>query len=385
MTRKRFSYRLLALALTFGVAALPAPVFASGFQLIEQNASGLGNAFAGQAAGVKNASAIYFNPAALTRVKGWNFVASVEPIGVSTTFADTGSVGPSAGSFRFPVPMGNDGGDAGKWIPVPNGYLSGQVTREDLAGRRLQRAVRARDRLGPGVDGSLPRDEVEGRGVQRQPDDRDPAERYPLDRRRRELAAPQGGPRLERRVRQPLLRRRLPGARRPGAPRRGAGGAQGVDPRPARWPVGPRHRGAGPHHRRLERLGVERRRAAQARPAGARRHQLSLEGQARRRGNRDLHRRHRPRRVRTDRTHRRHDQRAVRFRPGQDDDRAAGHAVRGARPGRTTRSRSWPTGRAPAGTRSSRSTSSAPTARRSAACPSPSRTRGASASAGTSS
>ena len=128
MTRKRSSYRLLALALTFGVAALPAPVFASGFQLIEQNASGLGNAFAGQAAGVKNASAIYFNPAALTRVKGWNFVASVEPIGVGTTFADTGSVGASAGSFQFPVPFGNDGGDAGKWIPVPNGYLSGQVT-----------------------------------------------------------------------------------------------------------------------------------------------------------------------------------------------------------------------------------------------------------------
>ena len=84
MTVRRSSFRLLALVLTFGVAALPTPVFASGFQLVEQNASGLGNAFAGQAAGVKNASAIYFNPAALTRVKGWNLVASVEPIGVGS-------------------------------------------------------------------------------------------------------------------------------------------------------------------------------------------------------------------------------------------------------------------------------------------------------------
>ena len=126
MTR-RLMFRLLALALTFGVAALPAPLFASGFQLIEQNASGLGNAFAGQAAGVKNASAIYFNPAALTRVKGWNFVASVEPIGVGTTFTDSGSTVPQAGPFVFPVPLGNEGGDAGSWIPVPNGYLSGQV------------------------------------------------------------------------------------------------------------------------------------------------------------------------------------------------------------------------------------------------------------------
>jgi long-chain fatty acid transport protein len=128
MIGRRTSYRLLALTLTFGVAALPAPVLASGFQLIEQNASGIGNAFAGQAAGVKNASAIYFNPAALTRVKGWNLVASVEPIGISTKFTDTGSSVPSAGVFQFPVPLGDAGGDAGKWIPVPNGYLSGQVT-----------------------------------------------------------------------------------------------------------------------------------------------------------------------------------------------------------------------------------------------------------------
>ena len=127
MTGRRLPYRLLALTLTFGVAALPTPLFASGFQLVEQNASGLGNAYAGQAAGIKNAGAIHFNPAALTGVKGWNIVASVEPIGLSNTFADTGSTVPSAGSFVFPVALGNEGGDAGKWTPVPNLYASGQV------------------------------------------------------------------------------------------------------------------------------------------------------------------------------------------------------------------------------------------------------------------
>ena len=129
MTGRRTPFfRLLALILTFGVAALPVPVFASGFQLFEQNASGLGNAFAGQAAGVKDASAIHFNPAALTRVKGWNVVVSVEPIGLSNKFSDTGSTVPSAGPYVFPVPLGNEGDDAGGWIPVPNGYFSGQVT-----------------------------------------------------------------------------------------------------------------------------------------------------------------------------------------------------------------------------------------------------------------
>jgi long-chain fatty acid transport protein len=127
MTRRRSSFQVLALILTFGVAALPAPLFASGFQLVEQNASGLGNAYAGQAAGVKNASAIYFNPAALTRVPGWNVVVSLEPIGVGTTFNDSGSTRPSLGGVAFPVPAGGSGGDAGGWIPVPNGYVSGQV------------------------------------------------------------------------------------------------------------------------------------------------------------------------------------------------------------------------------------------------------------------
>jgi long-chain fatty acid transport protein len=128
MARRRSSFRLLALILTFGVAALPTQAFASGFQLFEQNASGLGNAYAGQAAGVKDASAIHFNAAALTRVKGWNVVVSVEPIGLSNEFSNTGSTVPQAGAYTFNVPLGNEGEDAGGWIPVPNAYVSGQVT-----------------------------------------------------------------------------------------------------------------------------------------------------------------------------------------------------------------------------------------------------------------
>jgi len=121
-------HKAMAIVVIGLFAAAPVPALASGFQLVEQNASGLGNAYAGQAAGARNASAIYFNPAALTRVKGWNVVTSAESIGVGTTFTDTGSSGPSAGAFQFPVSLGNDGGDAGKWVPVPNAYVSGQLT-----------------------------------------------------------------------------------------------------------------------------------------------------------------------------------------------------------------------------------------------------------------
>lgn len=127
MIRRRLVFRWAATLLAFAAAALPTPVLASGFQLLEQNASGLGNAYAGQAAGIKNAGAIFFNPAALTRVPGWNIVVSVEPIGLGTTFVDSGSRVPSASGIPFPVPLGNDGGDAGGWIPVPNAYVSGPV------------------------------------------------------------------------------------------------------------------------------------------------------------------------------------------------------------------------------------------------------------------
>jgi long-chain fatty acid transport protein len=95
---------LRCLALCLAVAALPAALHASGFQLIEQNGSGLGYAFAGQAAGVRDASAVFFNP-----------------------FSDRSSSRPSLPGMTLPVPPGSSGGNAGAWTPVPNGYFSWRV------------------------------------------------------------------------------------------------------------------------------------------------------------------------------------------------------------------------------------------------------------------
>jgi long-chain fatty acid transport protein len=118
---------LLAVALA---ANTPPAAEASGFQLVEQNGSGLGNAYAGQAAGVRDASAIFFNPAALTRINGRQFVVSVDPIGVGTDFTDASSGQPYlpvGAGLVLPVSAGGSGGDAGGWVPVPNGYLSWRV------------------------------------------------------------------------------------------------------------------------------------------------------------------------------------------------------------------------------------------------------------------
>ncbi len=111
--------------------------WASGFQLIEQNASGLGNAYAGQAAAAENASTIFYNPAGMTRIKGKSFVVGGAYVGINTTFNNTNSrvpVLPAQPPSALPVPLGSTGGNAGAWNPVPNAYLSWQVADKVWAG-----------------------------------------------------------------------------------------------------------------------------------------------------------------------------------------------------------------------------------------------------------
>lgn len=90
---------------------------ASGFQLTEQNASGLGNAFAGSAAVAEDASTIFYNPAGMTQLKAREVSGGLTAIGTSFKFSNDGS---SVGALDG---TGN-GGDGGNWGFVPNGYLS---------------------------------------------------------------------------------------------------------------------------------------------------------------------------------------------------------------------------------------------------------------------
>ncbi len=115
--------------IAFGAAAQGAG--ASGFALIEQNASGLGNAYAGQAAAAENASTIYFNPAGMTLLNGRQVSATISAIRPNTEFTDNGG---SRSPFAATLPLGNNGGDAGGWNYVPNGYLSWQLTPRLWAG-----------------------------------------------------------------------------------------------------------------------------------------------------------------------------------------------------------------------------------------------------------
>ena len=70
MKRDRFNRTCLAAAVAgIGCAMGGSQALAAGFALSEQNASGLGHAYAGGAAAAEDVSTIYFNPAGLVRLQ----------------------------------------------------------------------------------------------------------------------------------------------------------------------------------------------------------------------------------------------------------------------------------------------------------------------------
>jgi len=96
---------------------------AAGFQLLEQNASGLGNAYAGSAAVAENASTIFYNPAGMTQLKDREFSTGLTAVGTSFKFNDTGSsVGFLTGT--------STGGDGGGWGFIPNAYMSWALNKD---------------------------------------------------------------------------------------------------------------------------------------------------------------------------------------------------------------------------------------------------------------
>jgi len=92
---------------------------ASAFQLWEQSASGVGNAYAGSAAVADNASMAFYNPAGLTQLTGFQFSAGVAGVGPSYKFRNDGGSSPIGGG---------NGSDAGSWAAVPNIHLAWQLS-----------------------------------------------------------------------------------------------------------------------------------------------------------------------------------------------------------------------------------------------------------------
>jgi len=68
--------KLSPLVLAAVAAGFSTHAFSAGFALVDQGASGQGVAYAGAAAVGEDASTIYFNPAAMTRLSGQQIVVA---------------------------------------------------------------------------------------------------------------------------------------------------------------------------------------------------------------------------------------------------------------------------------------------------------------------
>jgi long-chain fatty acid transport protein len=117
--------RISALATAVMSTLCATGAHAAGFALIEQNASGLGNAYAGQAASAQDASTLFFNAAGLTRVQGRQVVIAGNLIRPSAKLNNEGST-----NAPLQPSQGGEGGDAGGWAVVPNLYYAMDVTAE---------------------------------------------------------------------------------------------------------------------------------------------------------------------------------------------------------------------------------------------------------------
>ncbi len=94
---------------------------ASGFQLIEQNASGLGNAYAGSAAVAENASTVFFNPAGMTQLQDREISVGAVAVKARYDFSNSAS---STGGLTGSGAKNND------WIVIPDVYMSWALSKD---------------------------------------------------------------------------------------------------------------------------------------------------------------------------------------------------------------------------------------------------------------
>ncbi|PPD10996.1 outer membrane protein transport protein [Methylophilus sp.] len=120
----RFKSSYLWLSLSLSIYQLNS--HAAGFALSEQNASGLGNAYAGAAAVAEDASTIFFNPAGMTYLEGSQIVGALHLIRTTGDFDDRRPAGTPA--------LGNEGGDFGSLAVIPNFYYKQDINDQFKVG-----------------------------------------------------------------------------------------------------------------------------------------------------------------------------------------------------------------------------------------------------------
>ena len=110
--------KVLAASIASAFLATAGQAYASGFQLQEQSASGLGVAYSGMAAAVQDASTSFWNPAGMTYLQGRNVSGALHYIIPSTKFSNSG--GSTYANPPFSLGDGGEGGESA-WVPALHG------------------------------------------------------------------------------------------------------------------------------------------------------------------------------------------------------------------------------------------------------------------------
>ncbi len=128
MKSKRWFGPYASVGLGAAFACVSGTAGASGFALIEQGASGQGNAYAGAAAVAEDATTLFFNPAGITRIEGRQVVVAGHIIAPQSDFSNDGSLDATGGTL-----LGGDD-DGGQTAFVPNFYIVTDVWKNTKFG-----------------------------------------------------------------------------------------------------------------------------------------------------------------------------------------------------------------------------------------------------------
>ncbi len=127
MNPKTGSYLFTAI-LAVTASGLSTQSSASGFALIENSATGQGNAFAGAAASAEDATTVWFNPAGMMKLKTNQIVVVGHLINPEASFTNQGSTTATG----IPLTGAND--DGGKTAFVPNVYWVTAINKKTKFG-----------------------------------------------------------------------------------------------------------------------------------------------------------------------------------------------------------------------------------------------------------
>jgi long-chain fatty acid transport protein len=124
MNQGRLQKSLAISALGAALAGFGTGALASGFQLQEQSASGLGLAYSGMAAAVQDASTVFWNPAGQALLPGIQGAVSLNYVDPSIKYQDGPSPPPAVSNFN---PLAGNGGQGGQSAVVPALYGSWMI------------------------------------------------------------------------------------------------------------------------------------------------------------------------------------------------------------------------------------------------------------------